>query len=80
MINTNIQKQQQQTTGLTQRLNNNIQLLSIGVIVSVNFCFGSEFVYRLQVCLAWKTISYQTDKGNRVKHSLNLAGYLCGGS
>ena len=44
MINVNIRKQQQKTTGLIQRLNNNIQLLSIGVIVPEKFCF-------LEVCL-----------------------------
>ena len=32
-------KQQQQITGLIQRLSNNMQLLSIGVIVSEKFCF-----------------------------------------
>ena len=38
MINTNIKKQQQQTIGLIQRLSNNIQLLSLGVIVSEKLC------------------------------------------
>ena len=32
-------KLQQQTTGLIQRLSNNTQLLSIGLIVSEKFCF-----------------------------------------
>ena len=40
MINTNMKKQQQQTTGLIQRLSNNIQLLPIGVIVTEKFCFS----------------------------------------
>ena len=66
-------KQQQQTTGLIQRLRNNIQLLSIGVIVSEKFCF-SKCPCFLQVCLAWKTISCQTDKGNRLKHVQFLQG------
>ena len=68
MINANIEKPYQQTTGLIQRLNENIQLLSIGVIVSEKFCFR-KCVCCLQVCLAWETISWQTDKGNGVKHS-----------
>ena len=53
-------KQYQQTTGLIQRLINISHFLSLGVIVAEKFCF--------KVCLAWKTISCQTDKGNRVKH------------
>ena len=61
MINTNIKKQYQQTTGLIQRLNNNIQHLSIGVIVS------EKFGCRKCVCLAWKTTFCQTDMGNRLK-------------
>ena len=70
MINTNIEKQYQQTTVLFQRLINTSHLLSISVIVAEKFCLReSEFVCCLQVCLAWKTISCQTDKGNRVKHS-----------
>ena len=40
MINSNIRKKKnQRTTRLIQRLNNNIQLLSIDVIVSEKFCF-----------------------------------------
>ena len=61
-------KQYQQSTGLFQRLNNNMQLLSIGFIVSGKFLSDSVFVCYLQVCLAWKTISCQIDKRNRVKH------------
>ena len=68
MNNTNIKKQYQQTSGLIQRLNNNIELLSVGVIVSEKFCFSKFVVCCLQVCLAWKTISCQTDMGNRLKH------------
>ena len=49
-------KQQQQTTGLIQILGNNIQLMSIGVIVSEKFFFQKMFVCCLQVCYAGTTI------------------------
>ena len=39
MNNIDIKKQYQQTTGLIQRLNNNIQFLSIGVIASREVLF-----------------------------------------
>ena len=42
----------------------------IGVIISEKFCFSKC----LHVCLAWNTISCQTDKGNRVKQSQFLQG------
>ena len=42
-------------------LNSNIKPSSIGVIVSEKFCF------RKCICLTLKTISCQTDKGNRIK-------------
>ena len=67
MINTNIEKQQQQTTGLNQRLNN-IQLLSIGVIVSEKFCFRKGFFIVYKFALQGKQFSCQTGKGNRLKH------------
>ena len=51
MNNTNIKKQFQLTAGLIQRSNNNIQLLSIGVIVSGEFCF------RKRVCLLFTSLS-----------------------
>ena len=68
MINTKIKKQYQHTTGLIQRSNKNIQFLSIGIVVSEKFVSESVFVCCLQVCIATKTISCQTDKGNSVKH------------
>ena len=49
MINTNIKKYQQ-TTGLIEGLNNNILLLSIGVLVSEKFCF-SKCVCVLFTCV-----------------------------
>ena len=66
MINTNIKKQQQQTTGL-------IPILKHTTYVNWCYClrevlFQKVFVCCLQACPAWKTISYQRDKGNRVKH------------
>ena len=48
-------KQQQQTTGLIQRLNDNIQLLSIGVIVSEKFCLTKC------VCLLFTNLSCMKD-------------------
>ena len=39
-----------------------------------NFVSVSVFACCFQVCLTWKTISCQTDKGNRVKHSQFLQG------
>ena len=41
MINTNIKKLYQQTTGLIEGLDDNIQLLSIGFIVSDKFCVSA---------------------------------------
>ena len=68
MINTNIRKQQQQTTGLIQRLSNNIQLLSIGVIVSEKFCLRKCLVVVYKFALHGQQFSCQPGKGNRVKH------------
>ena len=68
MINTNIQKQQQQTIGLFQRLNNNIQLLSIGVIASEKFCFRKCLFVDYKFALDGQQFSCQTDKGNSQKH------------
>ena len=48
----NIISTDQQTTGLMQILNNNIQLLSFGVIVSAKSCF------RKYVCLLFPSSSY----------------------
>ena len=68
MINTNITKQQQQTTGLIQRLSNSIQLLSIGVIVSEKFCFRKCLFVVHKFALHGQQFSCQTGKGNRLKH------------
>ena len=57
MINTNIKKQYQQTTGLIQRLNKSQRSF---VPESVSVCC-------LQVCLTWRPIHCQTETGNRVK-------------
>ena len=65
---TNIKKLCQQTTGLMQRLNN-IKLMSIGDILRKALFSIRVFICCLQVCLAWKTISCQTDKGNRVRQT-----------
>ena len=67
MINTNIKKQQQQT-GLIQRLSNNIQLLSIGVIVSEKFCFKRCLFVVCKFALHGQQFSSQTGKRNRLKH------------
>ena len=68
MINTNIKKQQQQTTGLIQSLSNNTQLLSIGVIVSEMFCFRNCLFVVYKFALHGQQFSCQNGKGNRVKH------------
>ena len=44
MININICKQYQQTTGLIQRLINNTQLVSIGIVVAVKL-FDVVFLF-----------------------------------
>ena len=62
-FNTNVHKQQQQTPGLIQRLSDNIQLLSIGVIVSDKLCFSKCNVCRSQVCLTWTTIPLPNRQG-----------------
>ena len=69
MINTNIKKQQQQTIGLVQRLSKNIQLLSIGVIVSEKFCFRKCLFVVCKFALDGQQFSCQTGKGNRMKHA-----------
>ena len=64
MINTNIKnKYHQQTTGFIQRLNNDIRILLIGVIIPEKFLFVLEsvFVCCLQFFVTRKTISCQTD-------------------
>ena len=63
-----MKKQQQQTTGIIQRLSINIQLLSIGVIVSEKFCFRNCLFVVYKFALRGQQFSYQTGKGNRVKH------------
>ena len=68
MINTNIKKQQQ-TTGLIQRLSNNIQLLSIGAIVLEKFCFRKFLVVVYKCALRGQQFSCQTGKGNSKKNS-----------
>ena len=67
-------KQQQQITGLIQRLSNNIQLLSIGVIVSEKFCFRKCLFVAYKFALHGQQFSCQTAKGNRVKHLQFLQG------
>ena len=56
MIDTIIKRKYQQTTGLIEILNNNIQHLSIGVIVSELFCFSKC------VCLLFTSVSYMEKK------------------
>ena len=68
MINNNIKKLYQQATGLIEGLDDNIQLLSVGFIVSDEFCFKKCNVYCSQVSLAWTTIPLPNRQGNRVKH------------
>ena len=68
MININIKKQQQQTIGLIQRLSNNIQLLSIGVIVLKKFCFRKCLFVVYKFALLGQQFSCQTGKGNSQKH------------
>ena len=67
MMNINIIKHYQQTTGLIQRLINISHLLSIGVIVAEKFCLR-KCVCCSQVSFAWKTFLFQTEKGNRVRY------------
>ena len=70
MINTNIKKkQQQQTTGLIQRLSNNIQFLSIGVIVSEKYCFRKCLFVVYKFALHGQQFSCRTGKGNRIRHA-----------
>ena len=76
VTNTNMKKQYQQTIGLIQGLFDNVHLLLIGVIVQRSVVSESLFVCYSQVCLAWKTISYQIEKGNRVKIGANLSHML----
>ena len=61
-------EKQQQTTGLIQRLSNNIQLLSIGVIVSEKFGFRKCLFVVYKFALHGQQFSCQTGKGNRLKH------------
>ena len=68
MMDTNIKKQQQQTTGLIQRLRNKIQLLVISVIVSEKFWFRKCLFVVYKLALHGQQFSRQTGKGNRVKH------------
>ena len=68
MINTNIRKQQQQTTGLNQRLSNNTQLLLIDVIALEKSGFRKCLVVVYKCALHGQQFSCQTGKGNRVKH------------
>ena len=74
-INIKINKQYQETTGLIQRLINNTPFVK-WCYCGREVLFGKVCVCCLQVCLAWKTISCQTDKGNRVKHVQFLQGTL----
>ena len=73
----NIKNLYQQTTGLLerlnnniQRLNNNIQLSSIGVIVSEKFVSVSVFFFVYKFVLYGKQVLARQIKGNRVKHIL----------
>ena len=68
MINTNIKKQYQQTTGLIQGLNNNIQLLLIDVIISEKSCFRKCLVVVHKLALHGQQFYCQTGKGNSQKH------------
>ena len=74
MINTNIEKQQQQTTGLNQRLNNNIQLLLIGDLVLLSLRrFVSEIVFHArQTCKQQTNTLSKTEllRDNNTKHKL----------
>ena len=69
MINTNIKKQYKRNNKINSKFKQNIQLLSIGVIVSEKFCF------RKCVCLLFTSLSclensfLPNDKGNKVQHS-----------
>ena len=56
-------KLQQQTTGLIQRLSNNIQLMLIGVIVSEKFCFRKCLLTVYKFALQGQQFSCQTGKG-----------------
>ena len=79
MINTNIKKRAQQTTGLIQRLSNNIQLLSIGVIVSEKFCFRNCLVFVYKFALHGQQFSCQAGKG-KAKNMPNFRRVcVCGG-
>ena len=69
-------KQQWQTTGLIQRLGNNIQHLSIGVIVSETFCFRNCLFVVYNFALHGQQFSCQTGKGNSQKHIQFLQGVL----
>ena len=68
MINTNTKKQQQQTTGLIQRLRNKIQVLVISVIVSEKFWFRKCLFVVYKLALHGQQFSCQTGKGNSQKH------------
>ena len=84
MTNIKINKQYQHKIGSTkrgliQRLINNTPF--------VYWCYCGRKVLFEKVCLfvccsqvnvAWKTIFCQAEKGNRVKHGVNLAGQLFG--
>ena len=74
MNNTNIKKQYQQIKGLIQRLTTTFTFCRLVLLSLRSFVTEYVFVCCLQVCLACKTISCQTDKKNRVKHSQIMQG------
>ena len=69
----NINKQYQHATRLIQRFICITHLLLIDVIAAENFCLRKH-VCCSQVSLAWKTISFRKEKGNRVKHRQTWQG------
>ena len=82
MINTN---NDQKIISTNNRINWKIKqqhktfVKECSILCQRSFVSEIVFVCCLQVCLAWKTIFCQTDKGNRVKHRQILAGCLWGG-
>ena len=77
MINTNLKKQDRQTTRLIQRLNNNIQLQSVDVIVSEKFCFRKCVCLLFASSLAQKTILLPNRQREQSKTSPIFTGYTC---
>ena len=76
IILNNDQHQHQKTISTNNRINSKINQhltpfcrLALLTLWQRSFAWESMFVCCWKACLAWKTISCQTEKGNRVIHS-----------